>query len=259
MKHQQFSIEGKVIVLTGACGLLGRAISNHCAKLGARVACLDLNEKALSSLQGELGAGHVFMACDVSDKSAVERAFGETANTFGKVDVLINAHQFKPDGFLDARPETHSQDLWDSVIKANLTGTFYTCQEAAKVMIPQEQGVIINFASTYAVVSPNPELYEGNPMECPLAYVASKGAVISMSRQLAIYWAPHNIRVNCVTPHGVYDNHDDTFVERFNQMTPIERMMKPEEILGAIVYLASDASSYVTGTNMLVEGGWTVW
>ena len=80
-----------------------------------------------------------------------------------------------------------------------------------------------------------------------------------MSRQLAIYWAPHNIRVNCLTPHGVYDNHDDVFVERFNRMTPIERMMKPEEILGAIVYLASDASSYVTGTNMLVEGGWTVW
>ena len=259
MEHSQFSVRNKTIVLTGACGLLGRTIASHCAALGARIACLDVNSEGLSDVQRKLGNDHLCICCDISDKESVNRSFSEVTKQFDKVDVLINAHQSKPKEFLNTKPETHSPELWDTVIKTNLNGTLYTCQAAAQCMIPQESGVIVNFGSTYGLVSPNPALYDGTALECPLAYVASKGAVIAMSKQLAVYWAPHNIRVNCVTPHGVYDRHEETFVKNFSRMTPINRMMNPEEILGTIVYLASDASSYVTGANMVVDGGWTTW
>jgi NAD(P)-dependent dehydrogenase (short-subunit alcohol dehydrogenase family) len=126
-------------------------------------------------------------------------------------------------------------------------------------MLETGKGSIINLASTYGVVSSNPALYEDNSLGNPIAYSASKGGIIMLSKYLGAYWAARGVRVNCVTPHGVENNHQDAFVKRFSAMSPMRRLMKVNEIVGAILYLASDASSYATGSNLLVEGGWTAW
>ena len=141
----------------------------------------------------------------------------------------------------------------------NLKGTFLTCRDFGQVMLRQGQGSIVNFASTYGVVSSNPDLYEGNSLGNPIAYSVSKAGVIMLTRYLGAYWASRGVRVNCVTPHGVWNNHEPAFVERFASKSPMRRLMKVEEIVGAVLFLASDASSYATGSNVLIEGGWTAW
>ena len=126
-------------------------------------------------------------------------------------------------------------------------------------MLERGHGSIINVASTYGVVSSTPDLYEGNSLGNPVAYSASKGGLIMMSRYLGAYWAGRGVRVNCVTPHGVFNHHEAGFIERFQARSPMRRMMTAEEVVGAVIFLASDASSYATGSNVLVEGGWTAW
>src|SRR5262249_46830638 len=128
-----------------------------------------------------------------------------------------------------------------------------------RVMLEQGKGNIINFASTYGIVSSNPDLYEGNSLGNPVAYSASKGGVIMLSKYLGAYWAARGVRVNCITPHGVLNNHEPGFVERFSAKSPMKRLMTSDEVVGAAVFLASEASSYATGSNLLVEGGWTAW
>ena len=178
---------------------------------------------------------------------------------FGKVDVLINNHQFKPEGFLESRAESFSEELWDQILDVNLKGTFLMCRDFGNQMLKQGKGAIINLASTYGVVSSNPNLYTDNSLGNPVAYSASKGGVIMLSKYLGANWASRGVRVNCLTPHGVMNNFEDAFVDRFSSMSPMNRVMQVDEIIGAAIYLASDASSYVTGSNLLVEGGWTAW
>lgn len=124
---------------------------------------------------------------------------------------------------------------------------------------PQGRGNIINLASTYGVVSSNPALYTDNRLASPIAYSASKGGVILLTKYLACYWGKRGVRVNALTPHGVWNHHEEAFEKRFSAMSPLGRMMQPQEIIGAVLFLASDASSYVNGSNLLVEGGWTAW
>jgi NAD(P)-dependent dehydrogenase (short-subunit alcohol dehydrogenase family) len=126
-------------------------------------------------------------------------------------------------------------------------------------MLERGEGSIVNFASTYGVVSSNPDLYEANSLGNPVAYSASKGGVIMLTKYLGAYWASRGVRVNCVTPHGVWNHHEREFEERFRSKSPMKRMMTPEEVVGAVLFLASSASSYATASNVLVEGGWTAW
>lgn len=259
-----FDIQGRVVVLTGACGLIGRKIAAEFLTRGANLMLVDLESANpagfAASLLGQPASGRASgMACDVANAQQVAALVERTLETYGRVDVLINAHQYKPKGFLTAQAENFPEELWDAVINANLKGTFLTCRDFGRIMLQQGKGSIINFASTYGVVSSNPALYEDNSMGNPLAYSASKGGVIMLTKYLAVYWAKRGVRVNCLTPHGVWNNHEPTFVERFSRMSPMGRMMQVEEVVGAALFLASDASSYVTGSNLLVEGGWTAW
>jgi NAD(P)-dependent dehydrogenase (short-subunit alcohol dehydrogenase family) len=259
MTDPLFSVEGKSIILTGAAGLIGRTVAAALADRGARMVLNDVDGDSLDTLVGELsGAGHRAVAGDVSVAADVARLV-EGARAGGAVDVLINCHQYKPSGFLDATAETFPEELWDQIIAANLKGTFLTCRDVGKLMLEQGRGSIINFASTYGVVSSNPALYADNAMGNPLAYSASKGGVIMLTKYLAAYWARRGVRVNCVTPHGVENDHEQAFVDRFSQLSPTGRMMVADEVVGAVLYLASDASTYSTGGNLLVEGGWTAW
>jgi NAD(P)-dependent dehydrogenase (short-subunit alcohol dehydrogenase family) len=141
----------------------------------------------------------------------------------------------------------------------NLKGTFLTCREFGRAMLTQGKGSIVNIASTYGVVSSNPDLYRGNSLGNPVAYTASKGGVIMLTKYLGAHWAARGVRVNCVTPHGVWNNQEPGFVERFSEKSPMKRLMMVDEVVGAVLFLASDASSYATGSNVLIEGGWTAW
>jgi NAD(P)-dependent dehydrogenase (short-subunit alcohol dehydrogenase family) len=151
------------------------------------------------------------------------------------------------------------EELWDAVIDVNLKGTFLMCRDFGRAMLERGKGSIVNFASTYGVVSSNPALYEGNSLGNPIAYSASKGGVVMLTKYLGAYWAERGVRVNCVTPHGVWNDHEPAFVERFSRFSPMRRLSRVDEVVGAVLFLASDASSYATGSNLLIDGGWTAW
>lgn len=254
-----FDIRDRVVVITGGCGLIGKTLCSALSERGARVVVVDLPdvdpEAAAKALPGEaIGIG-----ADLSKATEVAATLEQTLAAFGSADVLVNNHQYKPKGFLEANAETFPEELWDAVIEVNLKGTFLTCRDFGRQMLEQGRGSIINMASTYGVVSSNPALYEDNSLGNPVAYSASKGGVLMLTRYLGAYWASRGVRVNCVTPHGVWNHHEEAFDRRFSAMTPIKRMSKADELVGAVLYLASDASSYVAGSNLLVEGGWTAW
>lgn len=258
MNDPIFDVEGRTIVLTGACGLIGREVARALAARGARLVLADLASAHPTELAGELPSA-VGWEGDVSKSEMVDALVRTTELAFGPAHVLINAHQFKPPGFLRSQAENFPEDLWDSILEVNLKGAFLTCREFGRRMLEERQGSIINFASTYGVVSSNPDLYEGNSLGNPVAYSASKGGVVMLTRYLGVYWAGRGVRVNSLTPHGVWNKHEPGFEERFNRKSPMHRMMRASEVVGAVIFLASDASSYVTGSNLLVEGGWTAW
>jgi NAD(P)-dependent dehydrogenase (short-subunit alcohol dehydrogenase family) len=256
-----FDVADRVVVITGGCGLIGREIVKHFTERGARVVIVDVPAAQPESFSFGQSVGHgaTVHAADVSKAEEVRKLLANVLADYGRVDVLINNHQFKPAGFLEAKPETFPEELWDAVINVNLKGTFLTCRDFGNQMLLQGKGSIINFASTYGIVSSNPALYIGNSLGNPLAYTASKGGVVMLTKYLGAYWAARGVRVNAVTPHGVWNHHDEAFIERFSAMSPMKRLSRANEVVGAVLYLASDASSYVTGSNLLVEGGWTAW
>lgn len=259
MADPVFDVNGKVVLITGACGLIGREMVRALAERGTSLVLVDVAAARPGEFAESVSGEALGFAVDVSHPSEVAALREAVLDRHHRVDVLINGHQYKPEGFLTAQIEDFPEELWDAVIDVNLKGTFLMCREFGRQMLAQGKGSIINFASTYGVVSSNPDLYEGNMLGNPLAYSVSKGGVIMLSKYLAAHWAARGIRVNCVTPHGVWNNHEKGFEDRFKQKSPMRRMMMPSEIVGPILFLASEASSYVTGTNLLVEGGWTAW
>jgi NAD(P)-dependent dehydrogenase (short-subunit alcohol dehydrogenase family) len=198
------------------------------------------------------------VSINVTSKSEIIELKNQALAEFGKIDGLVCGHQNKSHLIFEPFEEV-SEDNWDTVMEVNLKGTFLLCQVIGSHMCTQGSGSIINIPSTYSVVAPNQNLYKGTSLGCPAAYSASKGGIDALSRYLASYWGNKKIRVNMITPHGVWNNHEKQFEENFARFSPMERLSYNHEVGGALVYLLSDASSYVTGSNMLVEGGWTVW
>ncbi len=253
-------VSGKVVMLTGAAGLIGKTLARAFSERGAAMVLVDVPPKDPVKLAGEIGAENVFgVECDVADVAAVRGVVQETLERFGRIDVLINNHHYLAAGAWGSGAETFPDEAWESIIRVNLTGTFVMCREVGRVMLEQGNGVVINLASTYGVVSSNPALYEDNSLASPIAYSASKGGVIMLTKYLACYWGGRGVRVNSLTPHGVWNHHEEAFEERFSAMTPLHRMMQPEEIVGPALFLASGASSYMNGANLIIDGGWTAW
>lgn len=259
MADPVFDLDNRVIVLTGGCGLIGRTAAAAFVERGARLVVVDVAPKDPAAFASDLDGGAAGLMCDVSSVEDVRALRGNVVERFGRVDVLINNHHYLAAGAWDTRAETFPDDAWEGIIRVNLTGTFNMCREFGNVMLEQGKGVIINLASTYGVVSSNPALYEDNSLASPIAYSASKGGVIMLTKYLASYWGSRGVRVNSLTPHGVWNNHEEAFEKRFSAMTPINRMMQPDEIVGPMLFLASDASSYMNGANLIVDGGWTAW
>jgi NAD(P)-dependent dehydrogenase (short-subunit alcohol dehydrogenase family) len=259
---EKFDLTGKVIVISGACGLIGRAFCEAVAQYGGHVVAVDIDVSNPQKFAEELGnRNHVKcigITANVEDKKSVEEIKNKTLFEFGKIDGLVTGHQNK--SHLIFEPfEKVSEENWDKVVEINLKGTFLLCQIIGSYMAEQGMGSIVNIPSTYSVVAPNQNLYKGTKMGCPAPYSASKGGIDALSQYLASYWASKGVRVNMITPHGVWNNHEEQFEENFANFSPMQRMSYNHEVAPALIYLLSDASSYVTGNNMLVEGGWTAW
>jgi NAD(P)-dependent dehydrogenase (short-subunit alcohol dehydrogenase family) len=266
-----FDLSGKVVLVTGAAGIQGVRLTRGLAGFGADIAVVDIDvegaEKLAADLRSEYGVRAVAIGCDVSSPEDVGRMTQTVIAELGKIDVLHNNAQGRPDDIASffAPVEDFSFDVWRSIMAVNLDGVFLVAQAVGKHMIERgEGGSIIQVASTYGLVGPDPGLYEGSHymgqrMNTPPVYAASKAAIVGLTRYLATNWAPHEIRVNTLVPGGIESGQNDTFKANYAARTPLGRMAHRDEMVGAVVYLASDASSYMTGQMMVVDGGWTAW
>ena len=248
--REMFELDGKVAAVTGGARGIGRACADALQEMGARIALLDILEDRLEQAAREMGDGALGIACDVTDKAAVTAAFDRIGGELGRLDILVTSAGI----CIWAKGEEMSEEEWDKVISINLKGIFLCCQAAGRMMIPQESGAIINIASMSGSVVNRPQAQS--------AYNASKAAVMHLTRSLAAEWAPHNIRVNSISPGYTLSELTRQFPEHFDgwmPYIPMGRMAEPEELVGAVVYLASDAASYTTGHDLVIDGGYTVW
>lgn len=267
-------LHGKSVLITGGAGILGRRIVRSLLDAGGRVAIVDANEQALTVLASELAAaGHppevdgarvwTTHKLDITNLAALRQLQQDLREIWGNVDVLINNAAAKSPNFFAPFPEFPRQD-WDLVMETNVTAAMHCCQVFGHAMAERGQGSIINTLSIYGIVAPDQRIYEGSEYEgrainTPAVYSASKAALWGLTKYLAAYWGHRNVRVNAVTPGGVQSGQNETFQNRYSARVPLGRMAQGEELPGAFVYLASDAASYVTGQNICVDGGLTVW
>lgn len=262
-----FDLSGEVVALTGAAGILGSGYTRALARCGARVALLERNVEAARALVREINAAHgevaIAVEADVGDLASLQDARMRIEATWGPASVLINNAATKTPGFFEPF-ETFRLEDWDEVMRVNSTGTMLGCQVFGTGMAQRGRGSIVNILSVYGIVAPDQRIYEGSSYEgrainTPAVYSASKAAVWGLTRYLASYWGARGVRVNAVTPGGVFSGQNDVFVQRYSARVPLGRMAERDELTGAILYLASAASSYVTGHNLVVDGGLTVW
>ena len=254
MYRNLFSCKDKVALVTGGLGLIGKEIVRGLNDFGASVCIADINEHPMKGLKNPTAVN--FQNLDITSEDSIRQTLEAVIRQYKKIDILVNC-AYPRTGDWGARCEDVSFDSWKMNVNSHLGGYFLCCQKVAEQMKLQGGGSIINFASIYGIVAPDFSIYEGTPMTMPVAYSAIKGGVIAFSKYMASYYAKHNIRVNCVSPGGIFDKQPDSFVEKYIAKTPLGRMGTPEDIVGAVLYLASDASLYVTGHNLIVDGGWT--
>lgn len=269
--HTLFGLRGKVAVVTGGAGILGQHFCAGLAEFGAHVAVVDLQaEKAqelAQALSGRYGVKACGYGCDVSDPASVQTMVESVVAEFGEINILHNNAAGKSDDLeaFFAPFEEYSLDQWRKIMAVNLDGMFLVAQAIGKQMVAQGKGgSIIQTASIYGVMAPDHRIYEGSfylgrQINTPAVYTASKAAVIGLTKHLATYWADKGIRVNTLTPGGTESGQNDEFKQRYSTRIPMGRMAIAQEMVGALLYLASDASSYVTGQNIIVDGGLDCW
>lgn len=269
-----FRLDGRVALITGGAGLLGTQHAEAIAEMGGRPVLLDRDRErsasAAAAISERTGVEVLGLGLDITDGEAVRQAVSEIHERLGRIDILVNNAALTVKGgggsFDEyfAAFENYPRDLFEKALEVNLTGTLLVTQEVGKVMVAQHRGVVVNIASDVAVISPDHRIYAGmeyagKPFNTPVAYSMCKAAVLAFTRYLATWWADKGIRVNALSPAGVYDNHDPDFVGRLANLIPMHRMARPDEYRGALIYLCSDASSFMTGANLLVDGGRTCW
>ena len=264
--QELFDLTGKVALVTGGAQNLGFDMAIAMAEVGAEIAITSRNlenaQASAKTITDDTRQQVVGFVCDVADESQVERLIDDVLAEFGKIDILINNAGNVVSLPNNAPLEKRPTELWHDTINVNLHGTFYcTKHTVAKAMKPAGSGVIINLGSTAGIVGKDRHVYQGTDMGgATIDYHAAKGAVINMTRDLAVYLAPDNIRVNCISPGGFFRNQPEPFVKAFSATIPMGRMGQDgKELKGAAVFLASEASSYVTGHNLIVDGGLTIW
>lgn len=265
-----FDLTGKVAVVIGGAGLLGSYFCEALADHGAAVAVVDLDAEKARAFAGELqdrfGHKALGVACDITQPAEVRAMAAVIEETLGPIDVLHNNAKglsSSLDRYFDPLGG-YGLDTWREVMGVNLDGAFLVAQEIGGRMAERGQGSIIQTASIYGVVAPDQRIYEGSeymgrPINTPAVYSASKAGLLGLTQYLAAYWGHRGVRVNALTPGGVSSGQNETFDRRYSARVPMDRMAQPEELVGALVYLASDASKYMTGQNLIVDGGLSVW
>jgi 2-deoxy-D-gluconate 3-dehydrogenase len=270
----KFNLKDKVAVVTGGVGLLGAEFCRTLAEAGAAVAVIDLNGDAANKVADGLiqsGFNAKGIQTDITKPDSVNGMVDSVLKAFGRLDVLVNSAaldpKFDPDaaskGIAPGAFEDYPLEQWNAAMSVNLTGMFLVTQACVKQMIAQgKKGSIINICSTYGLNGPDQRIYikDGKRVAFkPVYYTTTKAGVMGFTKYLAAYYAGTEIRVNALTPGGVFNNHEEYFVTNYSAKTIMGRMAKKDEMNGALLFLASDASSYMTGNNVIVDGGWTAW
>ena len=264
-----FSLKNKTAIVTGALGLIGKEHCKALSEAGANVVVADTNEEKCQRFAKELQTESLGITLDVTKPESINNLRDKVLDKFGHIDVLVNNAAIN-DMFENPKAATEQSmfenyplELWQKSIDVNLTGVFLCSQILGAEMAKQKSGSIINIASTYGISAPDQSLYikeDGTQaFYKPPAYSATKGAVIMFTKYLASYWGKVGVRVNTLSPGGVENSQDEFFVEKYSSKTPLGRMAKSTDYKGALIFLASDASSYMTGANLIVDGGWTAW
>lgn len=271
-----FDLTGRVAIITGGAGLLGMQHAGAIAGAGGFPVIADVSADAAERSAREIADVHhvesLGIQVDVTSKAQVTGMVDAVLARFGRIDILINnaALTVKGGGIQNrdyfAPFEAYPQELWEKALQVNLTGAFLCCQAVGRHMVARRSGVVLNIASDVGTISPDHRIYEGavNPstgetFNTPIAYATAKAGLINFTRYLATYWAPHGIRVNALSPGGVYAGHDPIFLKNITDRIPLGRMAQANEYQGAVLFLVSSASSYMTGANLIVDGGRTAW
>jgi len=263
--RQLTDLRDRVALITGGAGHIGHVIGESLAELGASVAVLDIDQTAAGAGASEIAHSYkvktLAMAVDLTDITAVQSAPKRVVAEFGRLDIVIHSAAYGGDTRFPgwAVPfDEQTIEAWDRALRVNLTSAFALAQAARQPLIDSGHGSIVLISSIYGLVGPDMSLYEGTTMNNPAGYGASKGGLLQLMRYLATVLAPQ-IRVNAISPGGVWRQQAEQFHARYQSRTPLGRMATEEDLKGAAAYLSSDLSSYVTGHNLVVDGGWTVW
>lgn len=267
-----FDLSGRVVILTGGAGMLGRQYTRTLLEAGAKVVVADMRgaSEAAAEAVAEASGEAIGWELDVRSKEAVEAMAAEVHKRFGRIDILINNAAIDPklDKAVAAKLgdtfEDYPLELWQQSLDVNLTGALLCCQSVGKRMLEQKRGVVVNVSSTYGLVGPDQRLYkqEGEAEQKifkPVSYAVTKAGIAHLTRYLAAYWGGRGIRVNTLVPGGVYNAQEEGFVTRYSARTPLGRMASVNEMNGAMLFLVSDASTYMNGASVVVDGGWTAW
>jgi NAD(P)-dependent dehydrogenase (short-subunit alcohol dehydrogenase family) len=269
--QKKFRLDGQTGILTGAAGLLGNVFSRMLLEAGAAPILVDVDGQRLQSLKAsldnEFGKNVAIVCGDICAQTTREEIEKMIVKSAGKLDFLINNAATKGGNVRDFFKDFSDYDweTWDAVMRGNVGGMFLLAQLAGKWMVKNPSGGrIVQVASIYGVVGPDQRIYEGShflggAINTPAIYSASKSAVVGLTKYLATLWAKNNIRVNTLTPGGNQAGQNETFVKKYSEKCPMGRMANPSEMAGPMLFLLSEASSYVTGHNLVVDGGWTAW
>lgn len=259
-----FDVSNKVVIITGATGNLGAEYVKGFSQAGANVVIADLEFKNCKKLADEIKEKYdvdpLPIKLDLNNKKSINLMIKKTILKYSKIDVLINNAAYQGnDKLRTTKFENFPLEAWNQGLGVNLTGIFLTCQEVGKVMSKQGFGNIINIASTYGIVAPDQRIYGKSGQNAAAFYSATKAGVINLTRYLASYWRGSGIRVNTLSPGGVKRNQKPSFIKKYSDKTMLGRMANRDEYVGSLIFLASEASSYMTGSNLIVDGGWTAW
>lgn len=262
------SLTGKTAIVTGAVGFLGKYFCTGFAEAGANLALLDLDQKKCQDFAAELSDTYNIEAegyyCDITQKKSVQKMMEMVSFKFSQIDILLNnaSYRSKNPKALHAPFEEYSLEEWQQMMDVNVNGPFLCSQAVGALMRKQNQnGSIINVASIYGIRGTDQRIYpQGeNRANNPASYSTAKGAIISLTKYLATYWGNAGIRVNSISPGGIENQQNEEFIKRYSDRVPMDRMAQPKEMVAAVIYLASNASSYVTGQNLVVDGGLSAW
>ncbi|OGO38362.1 MAG: hypothetical protein A2W35_03885 [Chloroflexi bacterium RBG_16_57_11] len=271
-----FRLTGRTALVTGGAGLLGAQFCRTMAQAGAQVVIADVNLLAGEALAGSLsfeGFPVIAVQADVTDPGSVQNMVAVALEAFGRLDILVNSAALDPkfDPRQDDNEFSHPGSgafesfplvAWEQALSVNLTGAFLCCQAGVRPMLEQGGGVIVNLSSIYGLAGPDQRIYQQPgqaPRYKPVYYSVTKAGILGLTRYLATYYAGQNIRVNALTPGGVYNGHAEAFVQAYSARAVLGRMADVDEMNGALLFLASDASAYMTGANLIVDGGWLAW